>query len=291
MTISKLQAAKPKILKFFRKNRVKIFKRTEINRIKSQMGDAWNLSRNMSAGNFIDFLKEDGELQEYLMKFPNRKEVRFAWGEISAYQLIQSLRPEGYFSHSTALKLHGLITKLPMTTYLNFEQPKNNTSDGRLIQERIDFAFKCACRVSKNIAKLEGKKVCLLNGMFTGQLGVISMPDDVGGNVRVTDVERTLIDCTVRPVYGSSVRTVLRAFKTAARLISMSKLAETLSTLDYVYPFHQAVGFYLERSGAYSEDQIAIFERIEKKFDFYLTHKMNKHKYSKRWRLYYPSNI
>lgn len=291
MGLSRLQIAKPDILKFFRRVRKKVFKRTEINSLISQKRDDWNLSNSMSARGFIDFLIEHGGIHEFQMQFPHRKEVRFAWGKISEYQLIQSLRPDGYFTHSTALKLHGLITQLPKITYLNFEQPKNKTSGGQLIQERIDFAFQCACRISKNVAELEGKKVCLLNGMFTGQLGVIFVPDDAGDNIRVTDVERTLIDCTVRPVYANSVRSVMGAFRLAAKMISVSKLAETLSTLDYVYPFHQAIGFYLEHAGVYSEDQIALFDRIEKRFDFYLTHEMKKPKYSKRWRLYYPSNM
>lgn len=291
MGLSRLQIAKPDILKFFRRMRKKVFKRTEINSIISQKRDDWNLSNSMSARGFIDFLREHGGIQEFQMQFPHRKEVRFAWGKISDYQIIQSLRPEGYFTHSTALKLHGLITQLPRITYLNYEQPKNKTSDGKLIQERIDFAFQCACRVSNNVAKLEGKKVCLLNGMFTGQQGVVSMSDDAGDNIRVTDVERTLIDCTVRPVYANGVRSVMSAFKVAVKMISVSKLTETLSTLDYVYPFHQAIGFYLERSGVYSKDQISLFDRIEKRFDFYLTHEMKKPKYSKRWRLYYPSNM
>jgi len=289
--ISRLQKAKPKILKFFRRKRKRVFKRTEINAIISQKRDSWKLSKSMSTKGFIDFLKEHGGIQEFQLQFPHRKEVRFAWGEISEYQLIQSLRPDGYFTHSTALRLHGLITQLPKITYFNYEQPRKKKSDGRLIQERIDFAFQCACRISKNVAKLKGKKVSLLNGMFTGQLGVINIRDDAGDNIRVTDVERTLIDCTVRPVYTDGVRSVMGAFKVAPKMLSVSKLAETLSALDYVYPFHQAIGFYLEHSGTYSEDQIALFDRIEKRFDFYLTHQMKKPKYSKRWRLYYPSNM
>lgn len=117
------------------------------------------------------------------------------------------------------------------------------------------------------------------------------MKDDIGKKVRVTDIERTLIDSVVRPVYAGGVHTVLTAFERAANEVSINKLSATLTTIGHVYPFHQAIGFYLERSGAYTAKQIALIDRVEKKFDFYLAHQMKQPEYSRRWRIYYPSGM
>ena len=66
-----------------------------------------------------------------------------------------------------------------------------------------------------------------------------------------------------------------------------------LKNLSYAYPYHQAIGFYLERSGAYKESSIKIFRNINKEYDLYLTYQMEDKDmvYSKEWRLYYPKGL
>jgi predicted transcriptional regulator of viral defense system len=127
--------------------------------------------------------------------------------------------------------------------------------------------------------------------MPTGQLGVIDTPGPDGRNIRVTDVERTLIDIAVRPFYSGGVFEVLKAYRLAKDKVSVNKLASFLKKMDYVYPYHQAIGFYLERSGAYKDSQINLLRKFEIRFDFYLTYQMNEMSYSKDWRLYYPKDF
>jgi hypothetical protein len=64
-----------------------------------------------------------------------------------------------------------------------------------------------------------------------------------------------------------------------------------LKKIDYTYPYHQVIGFYLEISGAYRESQIALMRKQEMMYDFYLMHKMEKPEYSSKWKLYYPKGL
>ena len=88
-----------------------------------------------------------------------------------------------------------------------------------------------------------------VNGKQTGQLGVMEMKDEFGEVVPVTGLERTLIDIAVRPTYAGGIPEVLEAYRRARGKLSLNRLAATLSKMDYVYPYEQAVGFLLERSG------------------------------------------
>lgn len=291
MAQTKLKIAQAEIERFFNRRKAQIIRRRELDSILSKKGSDWDLKSSTTAREFITFLLNQRILTKYEMKFPYRKEVRYAVGKKSIYQIIQSLRSKSYFSHATALSLHGLTEAKSKTIYLNHEQPKKGQYTGQLTQEGIDSAFQNHCRVTRNIATLRGRKVCLLNGKYTGQLGVTSIEDETGNIIRVSDVERTLIDSTVRPVYSGSIRSVIKCYTTAADLISIERLFELLVSLDYVYPYHQAIGFCLERSGAYGEDLIELFESLEKKFDFYLTYQMKNPKYSTRWKLYYPRSL
>jgi predicted transcriptional regulator of viral defense system len=112
-----------------------------------------------------------------------------------------------------------------------------------------------------------------------------------GEMIRVTDVERTLIDSTVRPVYAGGVFEVLNAYRLARPRVSVNKLAATLKKLDYIYPYHQVIGFYLEKTGVYKETSIALLQKFDFKYDFYLTHGMKETAYSEKWRLYFPKGF
>ena len=108
---------------------------------------------------------------------------------------------------------------------------------------------------------------------------------------RVTDLERTLIDITVRPIYSGGVKKVLLAYKNASNRLSLSKLFDYLKNLDFIYPYHQAIGFYLEKSGIRINKILENITEKEFKYNFYLDYNMKNPKYSKTWKLYYPVDL
>lgn len=108
----------------------------------------------------------------------------------------------------------------------------------------IDRAFKGKCRVTKNIVKVGEQSVRLLNGRNTGAMGVESIHDESPTQTSITNLERTLIDITVRPIYSGGVYMVAQAFENAKQ-VSIPRLAKYLQRLKYTYPFQQAIGYYL----------------------------------------------
>ena len=79
--------------------------------------------------------------------------------------------------------------------------------------------------------------------------------------------------------------------KNAAEAVSINKLSAMLKKIDYVYPYHQVIGFYVEKSGAYRKSQIDLLRKQEMVYDFYLMHKMSNPKYSSAWKLHYPEGL
>lgn len=248
--------------------------------------------RTLIKGQLLEYLWKRGKLKEVVFEFPSRKETRYLFGNITNFELAQSLKPNAYLVHRAAMFLNNLCTDDPETIYINVEQSqqhKRNTNS--LTQAGIDQAFKNKVRVSNEIAEANGIKVCITHGQKTDHLGVETKKGSIGEALRVTGIERTLIDITVRPIYAGGPTEVLKAYKKAANIVSVNKLTKILAKMNFVYPFHQAIGFYLYASGAYSQTDIDTFANIERDFDFYLDYRMKNPKYSKLWKIFYPEDL
>src|SRR5208282_47475 len=212
MNRARTQIAKPDILKLFEDLPQKIFKQSDLATILQQNRRFWRLTQSTTTQDFIDFLLGASNLAKIVFPFPKpyNRETRYTWGEVPIPEVMLSLKPHCHFSHYTAVRIHGLTEQVPKTTYLNFEQPLASNSTGELSQRSIDAAFKRPVRVTNFIAETDYFRFCLLNAKTTGYLGV---EDEVPGysydrrlpKVRATNIERTLIDIAVRPVYSGGV--------------------------------------------------------------------------------------
>ncbi len=241
--------------------------------------------------NFIDFLLENTRMQMVRIDFPHRPMIRYTWGEISTYAIVLSWHPASYLSHYTAVYLHDLTEQVPKILYLNVEQPRKSSVVNTLTQSAIDTAFKSPMRKSKAVAKFRDFEICLLGSMGVNDLGIVESRGPEDEEIRLTNVERTLIDITVRPGYAGGVFEVLKAFRNAKGKVSINRLVAMLKSLDYIYPYHQAIGFYLERAGVYDASSLRLLRKREMNYDFYLTHGMQEPEYSSEWRLFFPKGL
>lgn len=292
MRTSKLRKAKSDIIKFFALQTSRVFMLSQLNRILVTHILDWKIGMEVSVRDFLYFLSSEKILQEIKLEFPGKTFTRYILENASAFEVALSIFPRSYLSHYSAVFVHHLTDQIPKTVYVNHEQRLSSVSTGKLEQSRIDMAFKNAQRLSNYIASFQNQKIIALNGKNTNNLGVIEANGLQGEKLHVTNIERTLIDIAVRPVYAGGVFEVLNAYKRAGEHASVNKLTAVLKQLEYTYPYHQAIGFYLEKAGVYSENQIELLRKsFPMEFDFYLAHGMKATSYSERWRLHYPKGM
>jgi predicted transcriptional regulator of viral defense system len=291
MAKTRLDIAQKDIFTLFDSQPTSVFKYSEVGGLMRENRQFWRLAQSTTCPKFIEFLVRRGKMRAIRLEFPSRPEARYIWGDASLNEVLLSLRPESFFSHYTAMALHELTDQIPKSVYVNAEQGRKVQRDSSLEQGRIAAAFARTPRVSKNSCLYEGRRIYLLNGKHTGNLGVIDSIGPDGETIVVTDIERTLIDITVRPAYSGGVSQVLDAFRFARNRVSVNKLVGMLKKIDYVYPYHQAIGFYMDRAGDYRDSQIALLAEMEKTHDFYLTYQMKDMDYSKKWRIFFPKGL
>jgi predicted transcriptional regulator of viral defense system len=205
-----------------------------------------------------------------------------------------------YYSHYTALRIHGLTKQVPKTIYINQEKLPSSVfgrdEDITYEQDAIDQAFKKPPRLTSNEIELleEQCRVVMLQSAYHEGIGIVEGVFNDGGArgllLRYSDLERTMIDIVTRPFYAGGVSEVAKAFENAKDRLAVNKMSAMLKKMGFGYPYHQAIGYYLERAG-YKTSLIDIFRRQSMVRDFYLTHGLDKTTYCREWRLYVPEGF
>lgn len=163
-------------------------------------------------------------------------------------------------------------------------------NENEITQEGIDRAFKNQVRQSNYIWAWKNYRFVLINGKNTGELGVIDFTLDRGEVLRVTNLERTLIDIVIRPVYAGGEKNIIEAYSRAKGKTTAERIISILQELDYSYPYHQSIGFLMEKTG-FDESEYNKLLYLGTEYDFYLLHTMKKAKYDSKWRLHYPQRL
>lgn len=289
MRRTKIATAQPLIATYFNNSSTKVFKPKELFKVFKDNKEFWGLAKSTSINTFIEYFIENSKLKRLEFPFPYRHETRFTWGNVSIFEVLLTIHKPSYLSHQTAMQLNGLMNDIPNIIYLNHEQPPRPQS-GLLEQKSIDTAFRNRPRISNNKIAYKDITIWMINGMHTNQLGVISKTITEGKskiNVRMTNIERTLIDITVRPIYSGGVEAIKLAYQLARDKVSVEALNEMLLKLKFQYPYHQAIGYYLE-TAAYPSSSVDLFRAMPMSFDFYLTYGVKETTYIKEWRLHIP---
>ena len=284
---SRFIVAESSIKAFFKDGKEKVFNKEQLSEILEQNRVLWNLPFSMNVDKFIEKLLGSEILSKREVVFHGNysNKERYLVSDATLFQVAVSLVNKSYLSHYSAAYLHNLTNQVPKTIYISFEQSKKNNVDRELEQRAIDSAFLKPQRKSATTTIYEGYTFLLHNGMYSNRSGIYSLNE-----LPVTNIERTIIDIAVRPGYAGGVDSVLDIYRKAIDKISMNKLVATLDKLNFIYPYHQTIGFYLEKAGL-SESKLEILRKREMLFDFYLTYEMIEKEYNKTWRHYYPKGM
>ena len=236
---------------------------------------------------FLRRLLELGLTERHILNEEGyQKRTVFTFGDFDSLECISKIDKNAYFSHHTALFLNNMTQQIPKTAYVSYELSKTKNSRAILKQENIDKVFSAPPREARYYT-FNRRPVILHASKYNGLTGVVK---NSGGDFYQTDPERTMIDSVVRPHFSGGIFNVLNVFIENREKYSVRKIRDYLKTLNYIYPYHQAIGFLLEKAG-YSEKELSVFENMGIKNRFYLDYKIKNRFFSEKWNLIYHSEF
>jgi hypothetical protein len=277
---------------FFENESNRIFTLADLDAVFFKNRVGWELPKTMTPESFVTMLINRTPLRQLNLASPHYSSpVRYAWGvEPPPMSVAVSImKQDSFFSHRSAMWIHRLDEDAK-AIFVNKEQSEKAQFPSQLSQDAIDRAFRSEQRVSKMFYKYQDATITVLNGKHTGRLDVYPATSPSGHQVEVTSIERTLIDATVRPGYAGGVVGVLRAFRLARNRASIGNLIALLTKLNYKYPYHQSIGFYLKKAG-YSNSEQLLAKANDMQFNFYLCHGLKEPAFDEEWKIFFPETL
>jgi len=178
--------------------------------------------------------------------------------KISPNEIALSLAgKKAHLSHLSALSINQLTNIIPKNIYVNEEQTKKNINkkNAILTQNKVNNAFLKPVRKTNNTAMFSYKSkrylVTFLNGKNTNYIGVENViRDGYSKPVRVSGLERSLMESIIRPNYSGGLENVMDAFENGKEIpISLNKLSALFIKGEYIYPYLNAVLFFAKETG------------------------------------------
>lgn len=289
--ISKITLAQKEISQYFIDSGKSVFTPSELYRLIESKRGAWNLPATTSPGRIAQKWVANEFIRTQIFTLTNGTEYQlYLFKDPSIYEIAVSLRAKSYISHYPAVYLHELTTQVPKTIYTTQELSAKRNRNFTLSQDAIDKAFSQPQRRSHLSTDYEDYTIVLLNGMHCNRSGVL-LSTRYKNAFSYTNLERTLIDITVRPNYAGGAFAVLDAYRRAVErnAISSNKIATIFGNIPFIYPYHQAIGFYLERAGYRIIPEM--FRNIPIQYQFYLEYEMKQKSYDERWKIWYPKGM
>lgn len=287
------KAAHQNIADYFQKNDTQAFTTFDLLNIFEEKRNSWKIASYRTSKHFLKYLDSSGILKTTKLKHQSTGSIKTILSKPGAtyHDIALTIKKEGYLSNYTAMSLHQLTLQIPKSIYISYMKSDGGVyanSTYNLSQDSIDKAFSKPQRITSEVYKSEKDNYRLFfiqKGFSEKNIGL-----ETNRGITYTDLERTLIDIALRPAYSGGVFEILEAYIKARDIVDTKKLYDYLNQLNYIYPYHQLIGFYLEKAN-FDEKRYTLFYQKISDFKFYLTYNISNKQFDEKWKIYFPKGF
>ena len=262
---------KKEILRIVKKKA--FFSINDITSILDELKEENLVSNSLTQNDFYLKLLDDG-LVAYTITIRDIEKIRYTLNkEFNIYDFVYSLEKNGFFSMFTSLNIQGLTNFRDNFIFISKERMKRvNFKSKDITQEAIDKAFTNKPRRTKAYATIYNYNIVILESNNTQEIGIIKYK-----GYKISSINRVFVEIISNIQYSKTPDDVIYEFKNLKDKLDINEIFNIIEKFDFVYPYYQLAGYYLEKIGFLKEELSKFFN---KKTDLIFYTIKNKEKYT-----------
>ena len=254
----------------------------QLKEILEQLKDKSLVSSSLSYNSFLLKLIDKGLIQKSITIRGHIK-TRYTFSQdFNIYDFCNSLEKNSFFSMSTALNLQGLSDFRSDYIFVSKERSTRIEQGSiTLNQENIDNAFSKKPRRTNAYDKIDNHIVVLLEANNTDGFGIVEYD-----RYRVSSINRAFVEMITNIHYFQSSQNLIQVLENIKNRLDIDKIYTIIEKFDFIYPYFQLAGFYLEKIG-FSKAELVKFYDKKSKLNFYTQKNKNHYEFDEYWKVYY----
>ncbi len=254
----------------------------QLKEILEQLKDESLVSSSLSFNSFLLKLIDEGLTQKSLTIRGHIKTRYTFYQDFNIYDFCDSLEKNSFFSMSTALNLQGLSDFRRDFIFVSKERTTRiEQGNVTLTQEDIDNAFSKKPRRTNVYDKINNHIVVLLEANNTDTFEIIEYNE-----YKVSSINRAFVEMISNVQYLQSSEAIIEVFAKIKDKLDIDRIYTIIEKFDFIYPYFQLAGFYLERIG-FSKTELEKFYTQKSELNFYTKKNKNQYGFDGYWKIYY----
>lgn len=254
----------------------------ELYEILVKLKDKALLSKSLSFNSFLLKLI-DKELKQFSIRIRGHSKIRYTMKDnFDIYDFCSTLDKNGYFPMTTSLNIQNLSRYRNSYIFVSKERAERvDFYDITLTQKSIDKAFSKAPRRTNAYDRINEYIVVMLEANNISSYEII----DFNG-YKVSSINRAFVEIISNVHYFQASTNVIELFKQIKEELNPDTIYKVIEKFDFVYPYFQLAGFYLEEIG-YKKKQLSKFYYKKSELIFYTQKNKDSYKINEYWNIKY----
>lgn len=236
-------------------NEKRFFSINDIANILDELKEKNLVSNSLSQNDFYLKLLYDG-LISHTITIRDVEKIRYTLNkEFNIYDFVYSLERNGFFSMFTSLNIQGFTNFRDNFIFISKERMQRvNFSSKNITQEAIDKAFSNKPRKTKAYNTIYNYNIVMLESNNTQGVGIINY-----NGYKVSSINRAFVEIISNIQYSKTPYDVIKEFRQLKDKLDINEIFKIIEKFDFIYPYYQLAGYYLEKIGFLKEELSRFF--------------------------------
>ena len=236
-------------------NEKRFFSINDIANILDKLKEENLVSNSLSQNDFYLKLLHDG-LISHTITIRDVEKIRYTLNkEFNIYDFVYSLERNGFFSMFTSLNIQGFTNFRENFIFISKERMQRvNFSSKNITQEAIDKAFSNKPRKTKAYNTIYNYNIVMLESNNTQGVGIINY-----NGYKVSSINRAFVEIISNIQYSKTPYDVIGEFRQLKDKLDINEIFKIIEKFDFIYPYYQLAGYYLEKIGFLKEELSRFF--------------------------------